>query len=64
MPFEGSRIEVYRDGETKVRWRAVAADGTILADSGEGYDSVSGAVNGLRGVGAILMFGLLEVEGH
>lgn len=64
MHLEGSRIQVYRDGEGKVRWRAVAADGTILGESGEGYESVSGAVNGLRGVGAILIFGSLEVEGH
>ncbi len=64
MDLEGSRIEVYRDSEGKIRWRAFAADGTILADSGGGYASVSGAVNGLRGLAAILMFGSLEVEGH
>ncbi len=46
------------------RWRAVAADGTILAVSSEGYESVGGAVNGLRFAGAILMFGSLDVEGH
>ena len=38
--------------------------GRASAVSSEGYESVSGAVNSLRAVGAILVFGALEVEAH
>ncbi len=31
------RVEIYRDKAGQWRWRAVARNGRILADSGEGY---------------------------
>jgi uncharacterized protein YegP (UPF0339 family) len=30
-------FEVYRDGKGEYRWRARAANGRVIADSGEGY---------------------------
>ena len=31
------KIELYRDDDGKHRWRIIASNGRILADSGEGY---------------------------
>lgn len=36
-------FKVYRDDEGRWRWRAQSANGRILADSGQGYDSPSAA---------------------
>ena len=38
-----SRIEVYRDGASEWRWRFIAPNGRIMADSGEGYRTKFGA---------------------
>lgn len=33
------KVQIYEDREKQWRWRAVAANGRIIADSAEGYDS-------------------------
>ena len=33
----GLRFEIYRDASGEWRWRAVAGNGQIVADSSEGY---------------------------
>jgi len=38
------RFEIYKDQSSKWRWRMVAANGKIIADSGEGYASEYNAV--------------------
>lgn len=49
MPSE-SRFELYQDAATKWRWRLVATNGNIIADSGEGYSSKQGAKRGIESV--------------
>lgn len=41
VPFP--RFEVYEDSEGDYRWRLVARNGKIMADSAEGYTSRRGA---------------------
>lgn len=38
-----SRIEVFRDGAGEWRWRFLAPNGKIMADSAEGYKTKFGA---------------------
>ena len=42
------RFEKYRDRARKWRWRLRAANGKVIADSGEGYETESGCDNGIR----------------
>jgi len=49
MPRE-PRFELYEDGAGEWRWRLVAANGEIIADSGEGYTTKQGAERGIRSV--------------
>lgn len=41
--LQGPHFEVYEDRAGEYRWRLVAGNGRIIADSGEGYASKSGA---------------------
>lgn len=41
--FADTHFEVFRDKAGEYRWRLVASNGRILADSGEGYASKHGA---------------------
>jgi len=43
-------FEVFRDSADEWRWRLVAANGNIIADSGEGYRSKQGATRGIESV--------------
>ncbi|WP_436926557.1 HVO_2922 family protein [Halosimplex amylolyticum] len=43
-------FEVFRDSADEWRWRLVAANGNIIADSGEGYQSKQGVERGIRSV--------------
>ncbi|WP_049947730.1 HVO_2922 family protein [Candidatus Halobonum tyrrellensis] len=45
-------FELYRDRAEEWRWRLVAANGNIIADSGEGYRSKQGAKRGIASVKA------------
>ena len=42
-----AKLEIYRDANREWRWRLRAANGRIVADSGEGYRR---RVSALRGV--------------
>jgi len=43
-------FELYRDRSGEWRWRLVASNGNIVADSAEGYASKQGAKRGIRSV--------------
>lgn len=49
MPSEPT-FEVYEDAAGEWRWRLVAPNGNIIADSGEGYVSKQGAKRGIQSV--------------
>lgn len=49
MPSE-PRFELFVDRAGEWRWRLVASNGEIIADSGEGYSSKQGAERGIRSV--------------
>ena len=44
------RFELFEDNAEEWRWRLVASNGEIIADSGEGYSSKQGAERGIRSV--------------
>lgn len=39
---------IYRDEDKQYRWRFVAANGNIIADSGEGYRQKDDCENGIQ----------------
>lgn len=43
-------FEVYKDKGSEWRWRMIASNGRIVADSGEGYSSKSGARKAIENV--------------
>jgi uncharacterized protein YegP (UPF0339 family) len=43
-------FELYKDRGEEWRWRLVASNGNIVADSAEGYASKQGAERGIRSV--------------
>jgi hypothetical protein len=43
-------FEVYQDKAGEWRWRLVASNGNIIADSGEGYSSKQGVKRGIESV--------------
>lgn len=45
-----ARFELFRDQASEWRWRLVHDNGNIIADSGEGYDRIGTARNGLESV--------------
>lgn len=49
MPSEPT-FQVYQDNAGEWRWRLVAPNGNIIADSGEGYVSKQGAKRGIDSV--------------
>jgi len=49
MPSEPI-FQVYEDNAGEWRWRLVAPNGNIIADSGEGYVSKQGAQRGIDSV--------------
>lgn len=42
------KIQVYQDGRGEWRWRAVADNGRIVADSAEGYLRKSDCIGGVQ----------------
>jgi len=44
MAAEKPQVEVYRDTAGEYRWRLRAVNGNILADSGEGYETSTSAL--------------------
>ena len=49
MPAEPA-FELYRDRAEEWRWRLVAENGNVIADSAEGYSSKQGAKRGIESV--------------
>jgi uncharacterized protein YegP (UPF0339 family) len=49
MPAQ-PRFELFNDTAGEWRWRLVATNGEIIADSGEGYTSKQGAKRGIESV--------------
>jgi uncharacterized protein YegP (UPF0339 family) len=45
-PPQRGTLEFYRDDEGRWRWRFIAENHRILADSGQGYSTYRGAVKG------------------
>ena len=43
-------FELYEDNAGEWRWRLVASNGNIIADSGEGYSTKQGAQRGIESV--------------
>jgi uncharacterized protein YegP (UPF0339 family) len=43
-------FEVYKDRAGEYRWRLRHQNGNVIADSGEGYVTKSGAINGIESV--------------
>ncbi|MFC6615017.1 HVO_2922 family protein [Halopenitus salinus] len=54
-------FEVYRDNAGEWRWRLVASNGNIVADSGEGYRSKQGAKRGIESVKRISPDAAVEI---
>jgi len=50
LEYGTPHFEVYEDQAGEWRWRLVAANGRIVADSGEGYSSRSGARRAVENV--------------
>ncbi len=44
------RFEIYRDKAEEYRWRLVAANGKVLADSGEGYKNEGDCLSAIQAV--------------
>lgn len=55
----GTHFEVYLDHADEYRWRLVAGNGRIVADSGEGYDS---ARNAWRAAGDVHTWATMATE--
>ncbi|WEL18390.1 MULTISPECIES: HVO_2922 family protein [unclassified Halorhabdus] len=49
MPAQ-ARFELFLDRAEEWRWRLVASNGEIIADSAEGYTSKQGAKRGIESV--------------
>ena len=45
-----AHFELYEDRAGEFRWRLVHDNGNVIADSGEGYASLSGARRGIESV--------------
>lgn len=48
--MSGATFRIFRDNAGEWRWRLVAANGNIIADSGEGYASKQGVRRGIESV--------------
>lgn len=45
-----TKVQIYEDLEGQWRWRAVAANGRIIADGAEGYDSAENVARAIKTV--------------
>lgn len=43
-------FKLYKDTQKEYRWSLIHQNGNIIADSGEGYSSKQGALNGIQSV--------------
>lgn len=49
------KFEIYRDKAGEWRWRLIARNGKIVADSGEGYKRSGGAKRGIKAFTRLVM---------
>ena len=61
--MSSARFELFVDAADEWRWRLVAANGNIIADSGEGYNSKQGAKRGIESVKRVAADAAVEEEG-
>jgi len=45
-----TKFEIYKDAKGEFRWRLVASNGQMIANSGEGYKSKDSAKDGIASV--------------
>ena len=45
-----TKFEIYKDKKGEFRWRLIASNGQMIANSGEGYKSKDSAKNGIESV--------------
>ena len=45
-----AKFELYKDKKGEFRWRLIASNGQMIANSGEGYTSKDSAKNGIESV--------------
>lgn len=45
-----AKFELYKDKKGEFRWRLIAPNGQVIANSGEGYKSKDSAKNGIESV--------------
>ena len=45
-----SKFELYKDAKGEFRWRLLATNGQVIANSGEGYKTKDSAKNGIESV--------------
>jgi len=57
-----AKLEIYRDAKREWRWRLRAANGRIVADSGEGYRRRAAVCEAVKRVRSILAGELPVVE--
>jgi uncharacterized protein YegP (UPF0339 family) len=46
--FDSAAFHVYKDGAGEWRWRLKAANGRVIADSGEGYKDRGGCIHSIE----------------
>jgi uncharacterized protein YegP (UPF0339 family) len=45
-----AKFELYKDKKGEFRWRLIASNGQVIANSGEGYKTKESAKNGMASV--------------
>ena len=56
-----AKLEVYKDSKHEWRWRLIARNGRIVADSGEGYSRRAGAIRAAKALFSTVLMSWLEV---
>lgn len=58
------KFVIYRDARNEFRWKCVARNGKIIADSGEGYTTLQSAKKGIRALklGSFTAKTIIEVK--
>jgi uncharacterized protein YegP (UPF0339 family) len=50
MQNMAAKFELYKDAKGEFRWRLIASNGQMIANSGEGYKSKDNAKSGIESV--------------
>ena len=56
------KAEIYCDDVGEYRWRIIASNGNIVADSGEGYKTLIGAKTAILRLGDMFKLELVETS--